>query len=102
MKIYKEYEFKLFDEEILNSFLQSLCKNEKLSDKTIKQYYNSILDFDLYLSFVYSSWDFIKDNDYELFSKILKRMNVTNRGIKSRISQVKRFKEYYDINKIER
>lgn len=102
MKIYQEYKFILFDEEILNSFLQLLVKNEKLSEKTIKQYYNSIVDFDLYLIFVYSNWDYIKDSDFELFSKMLKRMSVTNRGIKTRISQVKRFKKYYDVNKIKR
>lgn len=102
MKFYREYEFKLFDKELLNSFLQVLWEKKKFSDKTVKQYYNSILDFDLYLIFVYSNWDYIKDSDYDLFGKILKRMNVTNRGIKTRIAHIKRFKEYYDINKFKK
>ncbi|NFO48594.1 hypothetical protein FDB40_17210 [Clostridium botulinum] len=98
MELYKPYRVILFNEKILNSFLRELYKKEKLSDKTIQQYYNSVLDFDLYLIFICGNWDSICDYDFELFRKILKRMNVTNRGINSRISHIKKFKEYYDIN----
>lgn len=102
MELYQPYRINLFNEEILNSFLRELHKKEKLSYKTRQQYYNSVLDFDLYLTFICRNWDSICDYDFELFSKILKRMKVTNRGINSRVSHIKRFKEYYDINKYKK
>lgn len=102
MDLYEPYKVNMFNEEILKCFLKELYKKEKLSDKTVRQYYNSILDFDLYLTFVCVKWDFVCDYDFDLFSKILKRMNVTNRGINLRISHIKKFKEYYDINKCKK
>lgn len=102
MELYQPYRIILFNEEILKSFLGELYKKENLSDKTVRQYYNSILDFDLYLAFICRNWDSICNDDLELFRKILKRMKVTNRGINSRISHIKKFKEYYDINKYKK
>lgn len=102
MELYQPYRVILFNEEILKSFLSELYKKEKLSDRTIQQYYNEILDFDLYLRFICRDWDSVGDDDLELFSKILKRMKVTNRGINLRTYHIKKFKEYYDTNKFKK
>lgn len=101
MELYQPYKVNLFNEDILKSFLRSLLQKEMLSDKTIHQYYNDVLDFDLYLTFICRDWDCICDDDFELFKKILKRMGLNNRGIRLRITHIKRFKEYYGTNKFK-
>ena len=81
--------------KILRKFESELIK-EGLKDKTITSYFNSIIDFDFYLMYVCNDWQSIGEEDFIIYSEMLRRRGIEKISLKRRISRIRRFKEFYE------
>lgn len=80
---------------ILRKFEYELIK-EGFKDKTITSYFKSIIDFDFYLMYVCNDWQSISEEDFIIYSEMLRRRGVEKISLKRRISRIRRFKEFYE------